>query len=248
MSDTKPKLRSRIRKLLENIVGFDNFRFYFSRFSLARLSSDPVETEFVHFLTMIPTDKLILDIGANFGIMTTSMAKKAVHGKVYSFEPIPENAKALKRLVKHYNLKNVTVFECAIGAEAGELKMVLPLIDDTKIHGLSHIVDDTNTHEGEFFNVPVKRLDDIAELKTSDKIGAVKIDVENFELDVFKGGRELFLKHKPIVFCEIWNNEKREDTFNYLRNELGYTINAYDGNKVVPFTGQDVYNFFLIPQ
>ena len=142
MSVGKLKLTSVIRMFLQGIVGFDNFRFYFSRFSLWWLSRNKVEQDFVHFLTMIPKDTLILDIGANFGIMTVSMARKAVNGQVYAFEPIPENARSLKRLVKHYKLNNVKVFEWAIGNEAGELKMVLPLINNTKIHGLSHVVDE----------------------------------------------------------------------------------------------------------
>jgi len=240
-------IRSSIRVVLQSILGFDNFRFYFSRFTVKWLHKIKVEADFVHFLTMIPTDKLILDIGANFGIMTVSMARKAVNGQVYSFEPIPENARALKRLVKHYKLNNVKLFECAIGSEAGEIKMVLPLIDNTKIHGLSHIVTEDNTHEGEFFTVPIKRLDDIAELKDARPIGAIKIDVENFEFEAFTGGKQLILKHRPMILCEIWNNEKRDTTFNFIRNELGYSIQVFDGKKLVPFTDQDEYNFFLMP-
>lgn len=247
MSDVKSKFRSKVRMLLQNIVGFDNFRFYFSRFSLKWLYRNKIETDFVHFLGIVPTDKLVLDIGANFGIMTVSLAKKAVDGQVYSFEPILENVKALKRLTKYYKLTNVTVFECALGNEPGELKMVLPIINNTKIHGLSHVVDENNIHDGEFFTVPVKRLDDIAELKKAKAIGAIKVDVENFEYEVFTGAKELLLEHKPLIMCEIWNNEKREATLNFLRNEIGYNIQVFDGKKLVPFTDQDALNYFIIP-
>lgn len=247
MSDGKLKLRSIVRILIQNIIGFDNFRFYFSRFTLRWLHRNKVEADFVHFLSIIPTDKLVLDIGANFGIMTVSLAKKAVNGHVYSFEPIPENAKALKRLARHYKLTNVTVFEHALGNEPGEIKMILPVINNTKIHGLSHVVDDDNIHEGEFFTVPVKRLDDIAELKEAKAIGAIKIDVENFEYEVFTGGKELLLKHKPLMLCEIWNNNKREATLNFLKNEIGYNIYVFDGKKLVPFTNQDELNYFMMP-
>jgi hypothetical protein len=125
--------------------------------------------------------------------------------------------------------------------------MVLPVINKVKIHGLSHVVDQDNTHDGEFFTIAVKRLDDIPELKKAKAIGALKIDVENFEYEVLTGAKELLLKHKPLILCEIWNNEKREATLNFLKNEIGYNIKIYDGEKLVPFTDQDELNYFMIP-
>jgi precorrin-6B methylase 2 len=65
------------------------------------LYRNKLEADFVHFLSIIPTNTLLLDIGANFGVMTVSLAKRAVNGQVYSFEPIPENLRALKRITKH---------------------------------------------------------------------------------------------------------------------------------------------------
>jgi len=247
MSKNKVKFRSRVKLFLQNMIGFENFLFYFSRFNIKWLPMNKIEADFIHFLSIIPTDNLLLDIGANFGIMTVSLAKKAVNGQVYSFEPIPENVKALKRLTKHYKLNNVTVFECAVGNAPGELKMVLPVINNVKIHGLSHVVDENNPHDGEFFTVPVKRLDDIPELKEAKAIGAIKMDVENFEFEALTGAKELLLKHKPLILCEIWNNEKREATLNFLKNEIGYNIKVFDGKELVPLTDQDELNYFMIP-
>jgi FkbM family methyltransferase len=247
MTDGKPTLRNKVRLFLEKTIGLDNFRFYLSIYNLRRLHKDPVEADFVHFLGMIPTDKLILDVGANFGIMAVSMARKAVNGKVYAFEPIPENARALKRLAKHFKLNNITVFECAVGDHPGELKMILPIVNNTKIHGWSHVVDENNTHEGELFTVPVKRLDDIPELQQAKTIGAIKMDVENFEYEALTGARQLLLKHKPLIFCEIWNNDKGKQTLNFLKNEIGYQIKVLNGGKLVPFTDQDALNYFMIP-
>lgn len=231
---------------MQNLLGFENYQFYASRFIINRLRSIEVEADFVHFLDLIPAGGLILDVGANFGVMTVSLAKKAGTGKVYSFEPIPENSRVIKRLLKHYKLNNVTLYECAVGDKSGELKMVVPVIDHDKIPGLSHVVDDNNNDEGEFFTVPVKRLDDIPELKQADNIGAIKMDVENFEFEALTGAKELLLKHKPIIFCEIWNTEKSKATFNFLKNEIGYTINVLVDGKLVPYTNQDALNYFMI--
>ena len=205
------------------------------------------EQEFLHFLNLLPDDKLLLDLGANIGIMTVPLAKKASNGQVYSFEPMPQNIKALKRIIKHYKLTNVTVFEYALGAGSGTIKMLMPIINAVKMQGLCHMIDDDNTEEGERFTVPLMALDNMPELQNAKAIGGIKIDVENFEYEVLTGARNLLLKHKPLIYCELWNNEKRKLTLDYLRDEIGYTIRIYDGEKLIPYTGQNALNYFMIP-
>jgi len=239
-------LKSKVKRLLQRVLGFDNFLFLFSIITIRRLYMNKHEKEFLHFLTLLPTDELLLDIGANIGIMTIPLAQKAVNGKVFSFEPMPQNLKALKRVIKYYKLKNVTVFETALGSEPGELKMIMPIIDNVKMQGLCHF-DNNETEKGERFTLPVQKLDDISELQAAKAIGGIKIDVENFEFEVLTGAKNLLLKHKPIIYCELWANEKRTLTLNYLTNEIGYTVKIYDGEKLVPYTNQEAMNFFLVP-
>jgi len=239
-------LKSKVKRLLQRVLGFDNFLFLFSIITIRRLYMNKHEKEFLHFLTLLPIDELLLDIGANIGIMTVPLAQKAVNGKVFSFEPMPQNLKALKRVIKYYKLKNVTVFETALGSEPGELKMIMPIIDNVKMQGLCHF-DNNETEKGERFTLPVQKLDDISELQAAKAIGGIKIDVENFEFEVLTGAKNLLLKHKPIIYCELWANEKRTLTLNYLTNEIGYTVKIYDGEKLVPYTNQEAMNFFLVP-
>jgi len=233
-------LKSKVKRLLQRVLGFDNFLFLFSIITIRRLYMNKHEKEFLHFLTLLPTDELLLDI------MTIPLAQKAVNGKVFSFEPMPQNLKALKRVIKYYKLKNVTVFETALGSEPGELKMIMPIIDNVKMQGLCHF-DNNETEKGERFTLPVQKLDDISELQAAKAIGGIKIDVENFEFEVLTGAKNLLLKHKPIIYCELWANEKRTLTLNYLTNEIGYTVKIYDGEKLVPYTNQEAMNFFLVP-
>lgn len=238
-------LKSKIKQFLQGVLGFDNFLFLFSIITIKRLYMNKHEAEFVYFLGLLPDDGLLLDIGANIGIMTVPLATKAVNGQVYAFEPMPQNIKALKRIIKHYKLQNVTLFETALGNEPGELKMIMPVVDNVKMQGLSHVANDDN-EPGEHFTVPVKVLDDIPELQNAKTIGGIKIDVENFEFEVLSGAKNLLLKHKPMIYCELWDNEKRKLTLNYLTKEIGYTVKIYDGEKLVPYTNQDVMNFFMV--
>jgi FkbM family methyltransferase len=142
--------------------------------------------------------------------MAVPLAKKARKGLVFSFEPMPQNLKALKRITSHYKITNIKIFETALGEEKGELVMVMPVIDDVKMQGLSHVVEnEADKENGIVFTVPVQRLDDFQDLQNLSKINAIKIDVENFEYHVLKGTHDLLAKHKPIIYCELWDNKKK---------------------------------------
>lgn len=243
-------LKVLVKRFLQGFLGFENYLFIFSIYTIRRLRVNRHEKEFSHFLKMVPNEGVILDIGANVGAMTVSLAQKLNKAEVYAFEPMPQNIKVLNRVVKYYKLTNVKSFGIALGNEAGELKMVLPVIDKMKMQGLSHVVkenDNSDWNKGDVFTVPVKKLDDLDELKNIPKISAIKIDVENFEYNVFRGGRELLLRHMPLIYCELWTNEQQAICLNYLR-ELGYEVNVFDGTKFVPFTDQVETNFFLTPR
>jgi len=70
--------------------------------------------------------------------------------------------------------------------------------------------------------------------------------VENFEYYVLKGGHELLKRHKPIIYCELWDNEKRKLTLDYLRKEFAYQVKFFDKDRLVDYSGQPVTNFFLV--
>jgi FkbM family methyltransferase len=242
-------LKTTVKQVLQKLLGFDNYLFIFSIFTIRRMSRNHHEEEFVHFMEMIPNKGAILDIGANIGIMTVSLARKFPNATVHSFEPMPQNLKALKRIIRYFKLKNVQLFETALGEENGQLTMVMPVLDKVKMQGLSHVVegnDNDPLNQGLTFTVPVKKLDDIKELQALPAIHAIKIDVENFEYPVLKGAKALLLKHKPVIYCELWKNERRDLTLNYLKS-LGYKVKVYDGKGMVDYADQDVTNFILVP-
>jgi len=235
-----------VKRFLQKIFGFRNYLFIFSIFSINRLRWGRIESEFLEFMKLVPDEGVILDLGANIGIMTAHIASRRKNAVVYSFEPMPDNLVALKRIIRHYKLRNVKVFECALGDSNGEIKMVMPVVADVRMQGLSHVAQDGSGESGNYFTVPLKKLDDLQELHTENiKITAIKIDVENFEYFVLKGGRELLARHHPVIYSELWNNENRSNTINML-SEIGYLVKVNEHGKLVAFNGQDAQNFIFI--
>lgn len=235
-----------LKMFLQNILGFKRYLFLFSLVNIHRLKYD---AEFLFFNDLIKDGGIVLDIGANIGTMTAHLAKKHKSSKIYAFEPIPENIETLQRIVNHYKLDNVKIYQAALGNISGELKMLMPVINNVKMHGLSHVVKldiGDKTKEGNVYAVPVYKLDEIEELKGNDEITAIKLDVENFEYQVLKGGEQLLIKHKPIIYCELWDNEERNLTINYLK-DLGYKVKVYHHKQLIDYSNQQSVNFFFIP-
>ena len=242
-------MKNFIRYILQRILGFDNYLFLFGIVTLRRLHGNQHEKEFIYFLNMIPANGTVLDIGANIGVMSTAIAQRVKQGKVISFEPMPDNIKVLKKMLNYFKVKNVQLIETALGDKPGELTMVLPVMNKTKMQGLSHVKEEGNEDEwnkGVEFKVPVQKLDDMQVLRKLDRLDAIKIDVENYEYYVLKGGEQLLKKHMPFIYCELWKNDKRELVMNFLKG-LGYSVKVMVGNQLVDFTTQeDEMNFFFI--
>lgn len=238
-------MKNQLRYLLQNLLGFRNYLFLFSIYSIKRLAYNRYEKEFLHFLQLIPNRGIVLDIGANIGITTVPLARKLNKTLIHSYEPMPENVEALNRVIRFFKAANTRVFPFALGSRAGQLKMVMPILGNAKMQGLSHTWQEGDMQNGEIVTVPVHVLDDLYG-EESQPITAIKIDVENFEYEVLKGAAKLLQKHKPLIYSELWDNDVRTSTIAYLKS-LGYKAMVYNGRLLVPFEGQRVTNYFFLP-
>ncbi len=240
--------KHRIQALLQNFLGYRNYLFLFSLFTIVRIKWLGYEKGFLYFCRLIPKEGVILDIGANIGVMSVCMAQKCPGSMVYAFEPIAEAADTWERVVTFYSLKNVQLFRTALGNQNGETTMQLPVKHGSRLHGLSNIQEPDFLPEagGLQYRVPITRLDDMEALDHITSVSAIKIDVENYEVFVFRGGEKLIRKHKPLIFCEVWNNPAGSACREFLSG-LGYSIHYFDGNKLQPYTGQTVLDLFFLP-
>ena len=237
-----------VQRYLQKALGFDSYLFWFSRFKIATLRWDRKEGAVLHFIEQqLPRQGVVLDIGANIGIMTVLLARHLTGGVVHAFEPIPDNFRALSRIVSHYGLTNVVLHQVALGEESGELQMVMPEERRVRMQGLSHAVGVGAAQDGTRYSVPQVRLDDFEALDGADVVG-IKIDVENFEQFVFRGGWALLERCHPPVYTELGSDENRDVCFE-LFADLGYSVGVLDGHQVVAYDRgrHEVHNFFMTP-
>ena len=96
--------------------------------------------------------------------------------------------------------------------------------------------------------MPLKKLDDMPEFKNMKQPpGAIKIDVENFEYFVLKGGEQLLRTYKPIVYAELWDTENRKNCFEMMK-DIGYKIKILESSKLIDFDAakHSKQNFFFV--
>ncbi len=237
--------------MLQSLLGFDNYLFIFSLFIINTLRWNKKEGDFLHFLKLIPDGEVVLDIGANIGIMTVWLARKKPSSHILAFEPMPQNIKALKKVINFYKLKNVCIIEKALGNENGKVEMVMPVVENVHMQGLSHVMHDSITvfNDGKTVHVPILRLDECKEVgKKKGKIAAIKLDVENFEFFVLQGAEQLIKEHRPLIYTELWANENRTKCFHFIE-QLGYKIQVLSNRKLVNYQPEahTTQNFFFVP-
>ena len=115
---------------------------------------------------MTPLNKgCFVDVGANFGIWTTYVAKKGF--EVHAFEPSP---RPYKHLAKNA-LPNVHVYNVALGDREGEA--MLNLHQTSGHYGFVHKAKDFT---GKTIKVPIKTLDSFR----LENVGLIKIDTEGY--------------------------------------------------------------------
>ena len=234
------------------MLGLKTYLYVFARFVIFKLRWDKKEKDFFHFLKLFPDEGLILDLGANIGVTSYHLSKRFPKSTIFSFEPLTLNMDTLKRIKQRFNLNNIKEFQVAVGNKPGYLEMVMPVINNVPMHGLSHVIHEDNKefNEGMKYKVPVVCLDSFAEINQPGKrITAMKIDVENFEYFVLKGAERIITENQPVIYCELWENENRKKCIDFLNN-LKYSAFILHKNELLLFgeTNIEKHNFFFIPQ
>jgi FkbM family methyltransferase len=142
---------------------------------------------------------VVLDIGANIGDDTLVIARIiGSKGKVYAFEPDPENFKLLKKNVKANGYTNVVTVGKAVSNKNGKVKLFLS--ENNKAD--HRIYESDNSRK--YVEVDTISLDKYFG-HLSRKINVIKIDIQGAEMMAFEGMVKLFKDNKyPKLLTEFW--------------------------------------------
>lgn len=167
---------------------------------------EPIETALLDNLLARAT--VFFDIGANWGYYTLlARTHKRFRGEIFAFDLLASMSEELQHIIDGANFDRVYVKPYGLSDTNGEV-----FVSD-EFH--AHLTRVLAGDERGKIRASVKRLDDL-DLPRPDLI---KIDVEDHELAVFRGGQSIFRTQQPAVLFESRPVEgaSRERPLEFLR-------------------------------
>jgi FkbM family methyltransferase len=170
----------------------------------------------------LTTGAVFYDIGANAGFFTLLGCRcVGAQGRVFSFEPLPENAAVIRSQLQLNGMDNCTVVEAAVMDRAGAIGFCRGRDTST-----AHIqrADDTSAAPMETKAVTLDGF-----VRTAPSPEFIKMDVEGAELLVLKGACQLLHEAQPPrMLIEFHGERLREECMAILRS-VGYQFCSLDG-------------------
>lgn len=188
------------------------------------------EKKIVNLRKIFNSDKklIFLDIGANIGSVSLPLAKLFNNALIYSIEPTNYAFNKLyKNLSLNKNLKKQILINQLFVSDKKYPKKVWSSWNFNKNKNKHH------KHKGNLKSIKANSrvsLDDFIKINKIKRVDFIKLDVDGYEMDVFKSGKKFFKKNKPVIFIELAP---------YLYPEFGYS--CFDLIKFIKKIG---YNFF----
>jgi FkbM family methyltransferase len=131
----------------------------------------------------------VVDVGANEGTYEDLIISRFKSAQCVCVEPHPVTFTILKARLA----SRCTLFNCALGAQSGTLTLYDRADEDGSQHATMYpeVITSLYRQPVTMHEVPVRTLDEIADMLTLSRIDLLKIDTEGHELEVLHGARKL---------------------------------------------------------
>ena len=159
---------------------------------------DWFEDELRFVRAVLQPGSVVIDIGANYGVYTLSMAHVVgPSGAVYAFEPASRTASYLRDSLDANGFRQVVLAQAALSSAPGLLPLTLH--DNSELNSLTATATDNAAVEW----VDVVTLDECLDRYSWSAIDFLKIDAEGEELKILKGAERFLSTLSPLIEFEI---------------------------------------------
>lgn len=152
------------------------------------------EREHQYLYSELLTDDVVIDVGANIGLVAIQIADTVPKGEVHAFEPFNDNFNRLIENIELNSVGNLHTYNLGLSDGEEEVSFYSP---EEKNSGMVSV---NPSEEGE---TKLTTLDLFCEEMRIDKVSFIKIDVEGYEAKVLKGAQKTLELFKPKLFVEL---------------------------------------------
>src|SRR5262249_12906214 len=174
-----------------------------------------------------PSDRVLVDVGANQGQSIESMSIYMPSARIVSFEANPTLARKLQ--ARYARTQRITVLTRGLADCCGTLPLYVPSYRGFEYDGLASLdkmaagswINERTFYGFDPANLPIADL--ACQISTLDDEGLapffIKVDVQGYEYNVLRGGMETLRKYEPVLLIESFRGDPRTVR---LADGLGY--------------------------
>jgi FkbM family methyltransferase len=153
---------------------------------------------FRHDYPVYPSDRWIVDAGANVGLFTLYALTRSPNARILAVEPFPPTYERFRQVLQLNHLEDrVEAVNCALSGRSGTVRM------DASPGLPSHARSVVGTgHRGPSTEVTAKTLEQILEEHGCESVDLLKMDVEGSELDIVLSTPDLVLRRIRRILME----------------------------------------------
>lgn len=167
---------------------------------------DWAEPEIRGLAQVVKPGDTVLDIGAGLGMYTVPLSYLiGPTGRIDSIDPQPRNFHIVRFLRALVGTASGKLRRVAMGPQAGEGEIVVPVRGPFPIFGHGHLrpVGAPSTRRMHRIRTDIDTIDAWVEREAIRCIAFIKIDVEGFEPEVVAGARDVIDRDRPTLLMEI---------------------------------------------
>lgn len=175
--------------------------------------------------------KVIYDIGANVGTWTLLAKVIFSEAQVHAFEPLAKHVAGFKNIKG--SVGSIHLHPVALGnTKATQVMQVASFSDASSLVEMgSRMAEDFKVNKAGEETVAVERLDDYAAANGLPAPDLLKLDVQGYELEVFRGAERCLHRARAVIsevsFVEFYPKQCRfEDVVTFLA-EHGFRVHAF---------------------
>jgi FkbM family methyltransferase len=203
-------------------------------------SSWPEYWELQFLRQFLRQDNVVIDVGANVGHVSLLLADVVGSENIFAFEPTPVSYQRLRENWELNGWCTDRLYPMAVGSAPGTLFIRNATGPETTnaVHARK---------SGDDAEVPVATLDSLCELWRNKPIGLLKIDVEGFEGEVFRGGAALLRSHRPGLIMFESLNQCLDPLIGKALSDAGYQVFQLDESGKPDLRNTSAQNLFAVP-